>query len=172
MTARNAPGEITKRNFCDTFGISEAQLERLFQQGFPHRKASSRKIMIPMPAGRVFYHEYLVKKGERKAKPSTIDDARLMKESATAELEQLKLARERGLTMKVEDHERLLADAFARVRAKLVNLAPRAAGAAFGAETLQACQAAIEPVVDELMDELCKADDVPEPEEGDEAEAA
>jgi len=162
VTVRNAAGEMTKKQFAATFGVSEAQLERYFQQGMPHEKKSTRKVVIPMPAGRVWYHEHLVKKGERKAAPKTINDARLRKETAQAGMEELKLAREQGVTMRVEEHEKLLGEAFSRVRAKLLNLAPRAAGAAFGATTIQECQAKIEPLVIEIMEELCAADDVPD----------
>lgn len=170
MTVRNAATSISKRAFCDTFGVSEAQLERFFQKGMPHEKTSSRKIAIPMPAGRVWYHDYLVKKGEKKAAPATINEARLRKETAQASMEELKLAREQGVTMRVEEHEKLLGEAFSRVRAKLLNLAPRAAGSAFGATSLQECQAKIEPIVTEIMEELCAGDDVPEVPEVEDAE--
>lgn len=167
MAVRNAKAEMTKRQFAETFGVSEAQLERLFQKGMPHEKKSSRKVTIPMPGGRVWYHEYLVKKGEKKAAPSTISEARLRGETARASLDELKLAREQAVTMRVEEHEKLFGEAMMRVRAKLLNLAPRAAGAAFGATSLPECQAKIEPVVQEIMEELYKAEDVPEIDEDD-----
>lgn len=161
MTARNAPTSMTKRQFADLFGVSEKQLERFFSQGMPHDRQSARKILIPMPAGREWYKEYLVKKGEKAAQPSSIDEARRRKETASAELEELKLAREKGQTMRVTDHVDLLADGFARVRAKLLNFAQRAAGAAFGTATIQECQAKLEPLVTEMMEELAAARDVP-----------
>ncbi len=164
MTARNAATEVPKAAFCATFTVSEAQLERLFQQGMPHEK-KGRRIMIPMPSGWLWYKNYLVEKGKKAAAPKTIDDARLRKETAQAGIEELKLAREQGLTMRVAEHEKMLGEAFSRVRAKLLNLAPRAAGAAFGASSIQDCQAKIEPVVAEIMEELCAAGDVPEVEE-------
>lgn len=171
MTVRNSAGEMTKRKFSETFGVSEAQLERLFQQGMPHAKTSSRKIAIPMPAGRVWYHEHLVQKGKRAASPSSVGEARLRKETAQAALEELKLSREQGVTMRVEDAEKTLGEAFSRVRAKLLNLSPRIAGAAFGAVTIQECQVKIEPLVVEIMEELCAATDVPDDESGEDGEA-
>lgn len=170
VTVRNAATEISKREFCDTFGISESHIERLFQQGMPHAKQSSRKITIPMPAGRVWYHDFLVEKGKKQAAPKDLDDAKLRKAAAEAEMAELELAKVRGDTMLVDDHERMLGEAFGRARAKLLNLGPRAAGAAFGAATLQECQAKIEPIVVEIMDELCRADDVPDVTTDDEPE--
>jgi hypothetical protein len=160
-STRNAAAEITKRSFCDTFGVSEAQLERLFQLGMPHAKGASRRVEIPMPDGRVWYHNYLVEKGKKQAAPKDLDEARKRRAAADADLAELELAKARNQTMLVEDHERMLGEAFGRVRARLLNLAPRAAGAAFGAPTLQECQAKIEPVVREIMEELEAADDVP-----------
>lgn len=157
---RNAKSDMPKAEFAALFGISESQLERLFQKGMPHAK-DGRAVTIPMPAGRVWYHEYLVAKGKKLAAPTSIDEAVRRREAARAELEELKLARERAKTMLVDDGERLLAAAYGRVRAKLLNLAPRAAGAAFGASTLQSCQAKIEPLVHEIMEDLAAGADIP-----------
>jgi hypothetical protein len=165
-TARNVSGKLAKVDFCSTFGVSEAQLERYFQQGMGHEK-KGRRIFVPMPAGRVWLHAYLIEKGKKSAAPTTINDARLRKETAQAALEELKLAREQAVTMRVEDGERLLGEAYSRVRAKLQNLSPRIAGAAFGAATIQECQAKVEPLVAEVMEELCTAEDVPGDGDGD-----
>lgn len=169
MTVRNAAGELTKREFAETFGLSEKQIERHCQQGMPHRKDGARVLLI-MPAARLWYHEHLVEKGRKQAAPKDIDDAKLRKAAAEAEMAELELAKQRNDTMLVDDHEKMLGDAFGRARAKLLNLGPRAAGAAFGAVSLQECQAKIEPIVTEIMDELCKADDVPDVGDEDEPE--
>jgi hypothetical protein len=161
MSVRNVAGKMSKATFCSTFGVSEKQLERHCQNGMPHEK-QGRRVHVLMPDGRVWLHRYIEEKGKQSAAPKTINDARLRKETAQAGMEELKLAREQGKTMLVIEHEKLLGDAFSRVRAKLLNLAPRAAGAGFGATSIQDCQAKIEPVITEIMEELCAGDDVPE----------
>lgn len=160
MTARNAAETMAKSAFAVMFGISEAQLERHFQAGMPHEKAG-RRVLIPMPAGRLWYHTFLVEKGKKAAAPRTIDEARLRKETAQAEMAELDLAERQRETMKVSDHEQLLADAFSRVSAKLTNLAARSAVASFGAATVEECEARIDPIVAEVREELRKAEDVP-----------
>ncbi len=172
MTARNAAGSISKRQFADTYGVSESQLERLFQQGMPHAKTSARKIAIPMPSGRVWYHEYLIRKGRKQAAPTSIDDARRRKGAAEAELVELELAEKRGELMTVADFVKVTGEAFARARARLQNLASRAAAAAFGGQSVPECQARIEPLVLEVLDELRRADDVPIQQEEDDEDAA
>jgi hypothetical protein len=171
MTVRNAAAKMPKATFCATFGVSEKQLERHFQNGLPHEK-QGRRAYVLMPDGRVWLHRYIEEKGKQSAAPKTINDARLRKETAQAGMEELKLAREQGKTMLVIEHEKMLGEAFSRVRAKLLNLAPRAAGAAFGAISIQDCQAKIEPVVTEIMEELCASDDVPETSEEDDDDRA
>lgn len=171
VSERNTAREWTKRQFCEVFGVSEAQLERYFQRGCPHKKKNSRKVVVPMPEGRIWYLDYVRELERKKAAPTSLDEIRKRKEGAQMQMEELKLAREQGKTMLVDEHEKLLADAFSRVRAKLLNFAPRAAGAASG-ETVQERQAQLEPLVVEIMEELCKADDVPSLESDTDQEAA
>lgn len=160
MTARNAAGKLSKSMFAATFGVSESQLERLFQQGMPHAK-KGRRIEIPMPAGRVWYHTHLVDKGKRQAAPRDMDEARRRKMAAEAELAELELAKARDELMTVEAFDRAVLDAFSRVDVRLQNLASRLAGAVLGAQTIQESQARIDPLVEEAREELRRADDVP-----------
>ncbi len=171
MSERNAKASFTKRAFAEAFGVSEAQLERLFQQGMPHTKEASRRVTIPMPEGRVWYHAYLVEKGRKQAAPTSMDEARKRREIAQAELAELDLAERRNELMTVTAFDALVADVFARVRARLQNFAPRAAGLVVGAVTIQDAQARLEPLAREVMEELRRADDIPAPVEdaGDEA---
>lgn len=160
MTARNAAGAMAKSAFAAMFGISEAQLERHFQAGMPHEK-KGRRVMIPMPEGRLWYHKFLIEKGKRESAPKSIDEARLRTETAKAEMAELDLADRQRETMTAADHACLLADALSRVAAKLTNLSARAAVASFGAATVEESEARIDPVVDEVREELRKAEDVP-----------
>lgn len=161
MTVRNAASTVSKRQFAETFGVSEAQLERFFQSGMPHEKTSSRKIAIPMPDGRIWFHKHLVEKGKRQAAPKDIDEAKQRKMAAEAELAELELAKARDELMTVDQYERVVADAMARADARLQTLPPRLAGVVLGATTIQDAQARIAPLVEEVRDELRKADDVP-----------
>ena len=133
-----------------------------FAVGMPHQR-TGRRVMLPMPAARVWFHEYLIKKGERKAQPASLSEARMRKETAQAALEELKLARELGKLMLVDEFSQLLGEAYGRVRAKLLNFPARAAGVAFGTTSFADCQAKLHPLVLEIMAELAAADDVPDP---------
>jgi hypothetical protein len=165
-----ATAPLTKQQFSDTFGVSTSQLERLFQEGMPHDLGAAthgkrRRVTIPMPDGRVWYHRYLVNKGRKEAAPTTLDDERRRHHFALAEMAELELAKARDELMTVTDFERLLGDAFARVRARLQNLAARQAGGVLGATSIEEAQKRLEPLVREAMEELRAASDVPQPEE-------
>lgn len=162
MTARNAEAKLSKAAFCATHGVSESQLERLFQQGMPHEKRG-RRIDIPVPQGRVWYHAYLVEKGRRQAAPKNIDDAKMRKMDAEAELAELELAKARDELMTVAQYDRAVLDAYSRVDVRLQSLSPRLAGAVLGAATIQEAQARIDPLIEEARTELRQADDVPSP---------
>jgi len=170
VTVRNESTQIPKAQFAATFGVSEAQLERYFQQGMPHEK-KGRRIMIPMPEGRVWYHKYLVEKGRREAMPQDLDEAKKRREMAMAEIAELDLVDRRCVTMLLEQYENAIDRAFDRVRARIQNLPPRLAGIVLGAQSIQEAQARIEPVVLEVMDELRAAEDVPIPPEDEELAA-
>jgi hypothetical protein len=166
MTKRNAATTLAKSAFAATFGISESQLERLFQKGMPHTK-NGRKIEIPMPDGRVWFHEYLVNKGKKAAQPKTIDDAKLRNETARAEMAELELAKARDELMTVDAYERVVTDALTRADAKLQTLSSRIAGVVVGVQTIQEGQARVAPLVEEVRDELRRAEDVPVDDEDD-----
>lgn len=172
MSDRNKAGKLSKREFAETFGISEKQIERYCQEGMPHKKEGV-KVFLLMPEARVWYHKHLVEKGEQRAKPkgkrTDSVDRRLAAEAETAEIE---LAKLRNELMTVADYDRLIGDAFARVRARLTNLPPRIAGIVLGAKSIQEAQARIEPLVREAMEELRRADDVPTSDEDEEDAAA
>jgi len=168
---RNKAHELPKSEFATLFGMSEKQLERYCQLGMPHRKKSGR-VFIAMPEGRVWYHKHLEQKGESKAKPKGDRSAYIDRQAAAAaEMAEIELAKARAELMTVADFERLLGDAFARVRARLTNLPPRIAGIVLGAKTIQEAQARVEPLVREAMEELRRADDVPAGDDGEDAAA-
>src|SRR5690348_6647037 len=68
--------ELSKQEFGDIFGISAKQLERFFDDGMPNYREGNR-IMLPMPAARVWYHKHLVEKAK---KPSDLNVEKLRKE--------------------------------------------------------------------------------------------
>jgi hypothetical protein len=133
----------------------------------PHRK-SGRHVLFPMPEARVWYHKHLEAKGAKSAAPTDRSNSVDRRLAVEAEMAEIDLAKKRNELMKVDDFDRILSDAFGRVRARLINLAPRIAGIVLGATSIQDAQARIEPLVREAMEELRRADDVPTSDDDDE----
>lgn len=157
--------EVSKKDFAALTGYSAKQIERWIQgTDMPHRREGNT-LYFPWPAARAWLNHYLEEKGKRAAKPESVDDARRRKEYAEAEMAELKLAEARGELDTVENLEKAMADAFARVRAKLSSFAPRAAGAVAGAASVQEATALLTPLVDEIFAELRQTEDIPEQEE-------
>ena len=156
------PSEVTNAQLQALTGYSSKQITRwLTESDIPHRREAN-EIFFPWPAARAWLHRYLEEKGKRAAQPIDKDNAFQRKSIAEAELIEIELAKARGELLPVASHEKLLADAFARVRARLSNLAPRAAGVVLGATTIQEAQAKIQPVIDEIFEELRDTTDIPE----------
>jgi len=156
------PPEIKKAQFESLTGYSSKQITRWVQEtDIPHRR-DGNELYFPWPGVRAWLFGYLEAKGKRSAAPESFDDARKRKEIAEAEMAEIELATARNELVRTADAEAWFADACARVRARMDSLGPRAAAAAFGAETVQEAQARIQPVVDEVYAELRKTDDVPD----------
>lgn len=158
------PATISKRDFGHYFNISPKQLERFFDKGMPHKKRGVT-IVIPVPQGAVWYHDYCVEKGRKEAQPTTLDEAKQRREAANAEIAELELAKLRNDLMTVVDGERAIADAFTRVRARLMNLAARIAGVVVGVQSIPDGLTRVDPLVQEVLEELRAADDVPLPDD-------
>lgn len=156
------PAEVNRATLAALIGYSPNQITRwLSETDIPHRREGT-EVLFPWPTVRAWLNKYLEEKGKRAAKPESRDDARERKEYAEAEMAELELATMRGDLMTVAEGQKALADAFARVRAKLASFAPRAAGAAAGCATVQEATAALVPLVDEVFAELRGTDDIPE----------
>lgn len=160
VSERNRAGWIPKAEAVERLGISEKQIERHCHEGMPHKK-DGRHVLIKWPDARLWRDKLLIAQGEAKAKPTNRSDSIDRQAAANAELAEIELAKARNELMTVTDFDRLVGDAFARVRARLTNLPPRIAGVVLGATSIHDAQARIEPLVREAMEELRGADDVP-----------
>lgn len=155
------PSKVTKAQLEALTGYSAKQITRFVQTTDIPNERVGNELYFPWPQTRSWLNRYLEDKGKRAADPAVKDNPRQREDYARAELLEIDLAKARNAVMPVDHFVRLVTGSFGRVRAKLANLAPRAAAAGFGAETLQDAQARIQPVVDEIFDELRQTDDIP-----------
>lgn len=91
---------------------------------------------------------------------------------AQTEREELELTRERDELMTKTQWAATVGAAFARVGARLRSAKPKLAAAAVGVSTAREGLARMEPIVEELLEELSTADDVPRATDADDADEA
>ncbi len=151
--------EMNQQDFAATIGLTTRQVTNLRTKGLPH-KTRGNTVVIPIPEGIKWYVEFKAA-AMAPAAPTSLDDARQRYEAARAETAELDLAERRGELVAVKDHERMLSDAMARMASKLRNLPYKVATQVTG-KTMDARQATARRLVDEVSQELCAADDVPE----------
>ena len=141
--------------------LSRKQVQREVEEGMPHERGPKNALRFPWPDCRIWRDEKIRERATIEARPTNAKDSRDRKEAAEAELAELKVQRERGALIPIDVHERLMEDAFARVRARLLGLPPRLGAMGVGHKTPREAQAALEPVISEVMGELHRAEDVP-----------
>lgn len=156
--------EISMAEAMTRLALSRKQVERELDAGMPGGRNTSGKIVVIWPDARIWRDEQIKQRAmkERAAGgPANPNDAKNRKLEAEAELAEIEVAKARRELIPVAESEKFLADAFTRVRARLLALPPRLAAVGVGHKTPRDAQAALSPVIYEVMEELQKGDDVP-----------
>lgn len=148
--------------------ISEKQVQREMAEGMPHEREESGKLKFPWPDVRVWRDEQIRERAKTEAaggepgdKGPSLVQARARRELAEAELAELELAEKRGELVPAAEFDRALEEAFGRARARLLALPPKLGAHGVGHRTPREAQAALEPLIREVMEELHRAGDVP-----------
>lgn len=150
---------VSQQGLAAILGLSSRQVRNLEQAGLPKEAKG-----YPIPAAVRWYVGRKVAEVEARL-PADLDEARLRLDTAKAQLAELTLASRRGELMSVADFDRELGGAFARVSAQLATLPTKAAPLVVGL-TAQEVVTVLERVVQEIREELHRADDIPDAEAG------
>jgi hypothetical protein len=146
---------MSAAEFSRVYGPSERSLRRyVAERAMPGTFDKRGALSIPRKAGYAWYRGYLLERGKRSALVLSKSEARKRIDAARAQLEELKLARVQGKTTLVDEAERCLVRGFTIVRSKLLNLPTRGAAAVFGASSIADCRAKLEPLIQEMIDDL------------------
>jgi phage terminase Nu1 subunit (DNA packaging protein) len=140
--------------------LSAKWVERLTSEGMPV-VMDGRHPRYPVPGAVLWYIARKQQEVEARSAPTTLDEAKARREAALAQQEELKLAEMRCELMTVAQYRRVVDDTNARVAARLKTLPQKLAPAVVGVKDTAEGLARVQPLVDEVMDELWRADDVP-----------
>jgi hypothetical protein len=138
------------------------QLENLIIQGMPCEGEEGAR-RIPWPEARAWRDQQFINLGKSYGAGKRTD-AKERRAEADAELIELELAERRGELMTLAEGERILDAAFGRVRAKLLAF-PHAAAMRITGDNLPLRIKEAQLLVDEIMSDLARADDVPRPDD-------
>ena len=144
--------------------LSRKQVEREIEAGMPSFRKKNGQIAIYWPDARVFRDEQIRErtlKEKAAGGPADGKESRKRKEEAEAQLAEIEVVKALKTWMPVADAEKWFVDACTRVRARLLALPPRLAAVGVGHKSPREAQAALSPVIYEVMEELQKGDDVP-----------
>jgi hypothetical protein len=135
--------------------------------GCPRRSDGKGGWLYEWPAFNRFVRETLARDAAAAASPGDLDEAKLRKLAAEAELAELALGKERGQLVEVSRYEREMGRAFARVRSRLLSLPVRAAPDVLGLKDERGIETVLDRYVLEILAEL-RREAVPD--DGEEAE--
>lgn len=156
--------KATRAELASIFGVSPPTIDAWVRRGCPVAEESRG---VGRGNGAKFWVPDVVKwrdENERKKRGDDDDDlAELERRFAAARAEnaEFDLAIKRSQLMTLEQYTDAVTAAFARVGARLRSSAPKHAAASIGVTTMQEGLARHEPIIQQLLEELTTADDVP-----------
>lgn len=150
--------QLARDEVMDRLGVSVRTLFRLIDEGLPVT-GKGESATFPWPECRRWYDKRL--QSQVTARPANLEEAKARRESALAQQEELKLAEMRGELMTATEYRRVVDDTNSRIAARLKALPQKLAPAVVGVKDTSEGLACVQPLVDEVMEELFAAEDVP-----------
>lgn len=141
--------EVNQTGLAELLGLTTRQIRNLEREGMPHRADGAKKL-YPIPGALSWYY----KRQFVAEQPTSLEEAKLRKLSAEAEIVELELGEKRGQLLSIDfvrkDWERLLY-AF---RSRLLNAPSRWAADLVGLDTVEAVEAKLEAMIEDAMGAL------------------
>lgn len=148
--------EVTQSELALILGLTTRQIRNLEAAGMPHRAEGNRKL-YPLPDAVHWYRDRAVESALAEAQVTDYEEAKAREMKARADRAELEVARMRGELIHVNDLEALFTAPLAQMRARLLALPGRIAGA-LPMSPVEALEI-IEPIVHEFMAELSEDDE-------------
>lgn len=149
------PRLLSAKQLADELGLGTRQIDNLVADGMPRHKRG-RGYAYPWPIVLRWYIKHREASALRRSQPTDLNDARVRRETAEAQLKELELAKLEGRTVTIEDAEREIGATLDRLRARLVNIPGKWAPQLVGKLTVAAAKTALEGAVAEAMAALSK----------------
>jgi phage terminase Nu1 subunit (DNA packaging protein) len=150
---------VNKRELAEVFGVSPQAIDGWLSRGCPVLEKGAPLVGYKFDTAAVaeWRAEQRVSEAIGGNKPASQEDAFQRKTAAEAALAELKLARELGQLVTLEDVERVWQNLAAMCRARMLAIPSNIARLAFSAESVDEARAIIENAIHEALNELAAA---------------
>ncbi len=152
---------LTQTELARVFGVTTKTVQRWVERGLP-REGEGRKATYPLEPCIAWVREKDREEAIDAARPRTLEEARIRKATADAELAEYELGLRRKELMTVAQYNAAVSGAFSRVKAQLVTLENRLAPDVIGIQKLLDARSIVREHVQRIMQVLYDAKDVPE----------
>lgn len=142
--------ECTQQEAADRLNLTTRQVKNLADQGMPTRSKQG-KVVYPFPDCFVWYLDYKIGKAVEKAAPNSMAEAEQRQAIAEAQLAELKLERERGKVVTVEEAAGAVEELLGQLRATILTVPNRMASRVVGLKTLAEGTRVLDGLVAELL---------------------
>lgn len=159
---------VNQTELARMFQVTTRTVQRWGERGLP-RQGEGRTAKYPLERCIAWVRERDREEALEAARPKDLEEARLRKAIADAELAEYEVAERRSQTMTVEHFDDLVGSAMRRMDAQLRTLPRRVAPELVGLTTVKAFRAALDTAVGQVRAELYEARDV---QDADEVDAA
>lgn len=141
---------LTKQELCEALDLSISSIGNYQQMGMPvaDRGKQGKPSLYNLEDCRAWINENI------KAGSEDMSAAKLRKLQAEASLAELELQRERGELVEIEEVAKQVADAFSRVRSKLLTIPTKTSGLVYALQSQREVQAVLDEAIREVLLEL------------------
>jgi phage terminase Nu1 subunit (DNA packaging protein) len=147
---------LNKREVAEIFGVSPQAVDGWLGRGCPYLEKGAPGVGYQFDTADVaeWRQEQAVTKAIGDSKPDDQENAELRKLSAEASLAELKLARERGQLVTVEDAGKVWTKQVTTLRTRLLAIPAKLAGQVVGAKSPEEVRACLDEEINDALNEL------------------
>lgn len=149
---------VNRKQLGSILGVSATVIDNYIQNGCPYVQHGDRGREWKFDTAEVFRwlkeQEALGRGSDQPTSSTPVEDAKLRKAEADAELREFELARTRGETILIEDVQPVLLEELAAVRSRLMSIPGRLAQKVAAISDPEAVESAIRKEISEALREL------------------
>ena len=133
------------------------RVQQWIAEGMPYRQVDGARMVVRSEANK-WVRQRERASGEESAAPKDLEEADKRKAMADAQLAELKLLREQGKVVAIEDTEQAVGDLLGALRAQLLATPTRESHRIVGLQSLAEATAALDAIIYDLMTSLSRRD--------------